>query len=80
MKLTISDDGLRGLGIHNTGQMRVQHAAILVISSMDLKEVGPEILDDDLILILTFTKGENAVKDSSVNDSEIRDAQSRTIC
>lgn len=80
MKLTISDDGLRGLGIHNTGQMRVQHATILVISSMDLKEMGSEILDDDFILILTFTKGENAVKDSSVNDSEIRDAQSRTIC
>ena len=58
-KPTIRDDGLCGLDIHNAGQMCVQHATILVIPSMDLEEVSAEVLDNDLVLVLTFAKGEN---------------------
>ena len=69
-KPTICNDGLCGLGIHNTGQMCVQHATILVISSMDLEKVGTEVLDNNFVLVLTLAKGENTAKESSVNDPE----------
>jgi molybdopterin synthase catalytic subunit len=36
---------------HDTGKMRIEHAAILVILAMNLQEVSPEVLNDRFIVV-----------------------------
>jgi len=53
----IANDRLRRLGIYNAGQMSIQDPTVLIIPSMNLKEVGSEVLHNSFVFVCAVAEG-----------------------